>query len=565
MKFYQICRFTEQDTQVRECRICGVPVFRCENKTFSDNEDCRKYVHALIRQVKKRNGRRQYYLFNIKIFSYKKNLRLNHYSVPGFPYIVLRHIYRFVFYKQIRMNQSARILVHLHLFYASSWKAIRFYLENLSVYPYDLIVTYPEQLKTNAVLSEILNFRPSAVLVPCDNRGFDIGPFCHVLKKLDLKKYDIIYHIQSKSVVPKKRKRITYDHVFQKDDWFHQLFSGCFGVANVHRGINSLLHTKRDGLVAAESLITDDNPERRARVAAYAERRGIIIPKNYRFVMGTCFGLRAHLLQRWQQFDLSDFQESRRGIFSLAHAMERLIVCEVLQQGYSLRGLPVRCCQNRRILNRHKQKQERQEQKIREQLSLLKINNYQSIQVDTISGLKCSFGRGFFHNKSVFVKIGGNPEIVENEFRCQQAYYQRMPMFVPKPILYDRISLTVITRFVPGYSLEELIHLGMTKNEKEQILKQLRLLSEEIRRINYMHRDIRPANLIFSNGHLYLIDYQFAVPQNQDGSFQELAFVTEHPNIQKCLGDIYRYPGDMWDDIYSLNKIIAEIENSSVL
>ena len=154
---------------------------------------------------------------------------------------------------------------------------------------------------------------------------------------------------------------------------------------------------------------------------------------------------------------------------------------------------------------------------------------------------------------------------MENEFRCQQAYYQRMPMFVPKPILYDRISLTVITRFVPGYSLEELIHLGMTKNEKEQILKQLRLLSEEIRRINYMHRDIRPANLIFSNGHLYLIDYQFAVPQNQDGSFQELAFVTEHPNIQKCLGDIYRYPGDMWDDIYSLNKIIAEIENSSVL
>ena len=98
MKFYQICRFTEQDTQVRECCICGVPVFRCENKTFSDNEDCRKYVHALIRQVKKQNGGRQYYLFNIQIFSYKKNLRLNHYSVSGFPYIVLRHIYRFVFF-----------------------------------------------------------------------------------------------------------------------------------------------------------------------------------------------------------------------------------------------------------------------------------------------------------------------------------------------------------------------------------------------------------------------------------------------------------------------------------
>ena len=562
MKFYQLSKFTEQDIQVRECRICGIPVFRCENKKHADNKDLLKSSFACIRRVKKQNGRRQYYLFNIKIVSYKKTLPKSHYSVPGFSDIIFRHLYRFVFRKQIRMNQSARILVHLHLFYASSWKAVRFYLENLSVYSYDLIVTYPKQVKGHPVLSDILGFCPTATLMLCDNRGFDVGPLCHVLNKIDLKKYDIVYHIQSKSIVPGNQKRITYDRVFQHDDWFHQLFDGCLGVANVHRGIEALLHSKHDGLVAAESLITTDSPERQSRVAAYAERKGITVPNNYQFVMGTCFGIRAHLLKRWCQFNLSDFQESRRGIFSLAHAMERLISCEVLNQGYTLRGLPVRRCRNKSILCRYKQKQEKVKQKIWGYLAELKIKNAQPIQTDVISGLKCSFWQGELHNQTVFIKIGGIPDIVENEFRCQQAYYRQMPAFVPEPILYDRTHLMVISRFIPGYSLEELIHLGLKADEKEQILKQLNILSKKIKDINYMHRDIRPANLIFSEGQLYLIDYQFAVSKNPDGSFRELTFVTEHPDVRKSLGDIYRCPGDSWDDTYSLNKIKAEIENS---
>ncbi|WP_428048898.1 rhamnan synthesis F family protein [Candidatus Avelusimicrobium caledoniensis] len=245
---------------------------------------------------------------------------------------------RWIFRKQIQQNRSCKILVILHLYYEHAWPTIKKYLRNLSPYTYDLMVTYiPEQTNVK-VLANIKKFKLNTCFFPCENKGWDVAPFWGVLSTIDLSKYDIVYKLHTKGT---KRKFIfIYNQIFKKKDWFYNLFNGILGGFSVHTAIQHLYTNPQVGIVAAENLIVCDPKHKQAFTKTYAKRWHIDINPRYHFVAGTCFAMKASLLQQVKKWPIvaDDFVPTERGQFSSAHALERLLCAFIEPLGYQFFG-----------------------------------------------------------------------------------------------------------------------------------------------------------------------------------------------------------------------------------
>ncbi len=238
----------------------------------------------------------------------------------------------------IKKNREARILVCLHLFYMESWPVIAKYLENLSPYKFDLIVTYVDGMYNEKTLSDIIKWCPAVKLKMYPNLGFDVGPFVDVLRDINLDAYDIVFKLHSKGT---SRKFIyIYEQIFKTHDWFFNLFNGVLSGINVHISIDKLLNSRKIGLIAASNLVVNDPPHKQYFTNEWASKLGIGINNNYRYVAGTCYAVRSHLLKPIKMLGLTinDFEKTERGFFSLAHAMERIVCACVEPAGFTLDG-----------------------------------------------------------------------------------------------------------------------------------------------------------------------------------------------------------------------------------
>ncbi len=483
----------------------------------------------------------------------------------GIFYHCLRKLGQFFYQKDILSHQKAKIFVHLHLFYINAWCEIKEYLKNLSCYPYDLVVTYPEDVVDTDFISLIKQFKSDAKVIPCANKGFDIGPFIAILKDIKLQNYDIIYHIHSKSIAGQKG-RVAYNKLFKKKSWFKQLYSGCLGVFNVHKGINILLQKNHFGLIGAGNLVVKDDPKRIDAVKKYAARYGLMIPNDYEFLIGSCFGIRSHLLSTIKNLNLrlEDFHDSQRSIFTLAHALERLFATEVINAGYHFYKLPVLHNNHPLAIFIKNQKEKLYAKKIIHKLCQYGLSDLEMLNLDIKSGLNCVFLKGKYQNKSVFIKYGGIEEIAQNEAKMQQKMHQLMPSHTPILYLCNLDPVFVVMEMINGTNLEELINLGITEEEKKNILSELDDIKTNIEKHNFVHRDIQPANLIYKNDKLYLIDYQFMVERNANGSLKELNYVTNNPRVSSALGGAYRFSETDWNDTYSINLVKEKIVSVAI-
>ena len=237
----------------------------------------------------------------------------------------------------IKRNRNVSVLVILHLFYDTAWPVIQEYLKNLDCYRPDLIITITEDCIREKTLMEIRRDFPSVRIVTCANRGFDIWPFVNALGLVDLKQYDVVFKLHSKGVT--RPNTFIYGQIFKYSDWFFNLFDGILGGRTVHRAIDML---KNEGikLTAAENLIVHDPPHKEAMVRALCAERGLPFRENYSFVAGTCFAVRSEMLAPLQNLALTeaDFPPTVRGVFSLAHVLERWIC---FAAGDAVRGIPV--------------------------------------------------------------------------------------------------------------------------------------------------------------------------------------------------------------------------------
>lgn len=219
-------------------------------------------------------------------------------------------------------NREARIAVCLHLFYLDLWPIVRAYLENLSPYRWDLYVTYPDGLIPTSTLDAVKAFKPDVRLLPCRNAGYDIGPFVEALRQIDLNAYDIVFKLQTKGC--HREKLFMYDQLFKGPDWFFNLYDGILDGRTVHAAVAALTGGG-SLLAAAENLVVKDPAHKRQLVQAFCKERSLPYEDDYRFVAGTCFAARPEALSplKGLGLKLSDFADTVRGDFSLAHALER--------------------------------------------------------------------------------------------------------------------------------------------------------------------------------------------------------------------------------------------------
>ena len=473
-----------------------------------------------------------------------------------------------------RKNAHARILVHIHMFYPTAWVEMKEYMENLAPYNYDLYVTYADVPGMQHTIDEMKVWKPGLTARQIENKGFDVGPFIDVVSEIDLTKYDIVYHAHSKSISPRKVGRLAYGRIFKGSSWFRQLYSGICGIRNVHKGIDYLMNAKDCGMIAAGNVLFEDMPSRYKLVKEFARRMGIHVPTNYRFVGGTCFGTRSKHLQ-WikdNKLTLSSFKESARGIFTLAHAVERLFTIVVQNNGEKVYPMPTFYNNHlREVVKREKSKSKHQlsQAKFIEELG---IKEAESLDTDMPSGLAFSFWTGQYQGKPAFIKIGNKERIskllngdsgigdpISYEFEMQKLAHQLMPEYVPAVYMFDENHAIICTELLQGYNLSSMMQFGMSQEEKERVISALNDIRTKLADARILHRDIRPENIMVCKDKVYLIDFQFAVRLNPDNSFEEMELVKASPSIRASLGNKYRAHEDGWDDSISIDKVIQDI------
>lgn len=254
---------------------------------------------------------------------------------------IKKYCAQFIYRKSIKENQDKRILVVLHLFYMNSWDAIKLYLNNLKAYKFDLIVTCVDGNYNHDVLEKIKKYHVGTKFFIYPNQGFDIGPFVDVISKIDISKYDIVFKLHSKGI---HRKFIfIYNQIFKNNDWFCNLYNGILGAYTVHKVIKEFSADKKVGLVASKNLIIHDPKHKIDFTNQIANMYNIKIKPDYQYVAGSCFAVRAKCLGQIKNLNLNidSFAPTVRGVFSLAHAMERIVCATVEYQGFKFCGISV--------------------------------------------------------------------------------------------------------------------------------------------------------------------------------------------------------------------------------
>ena len=248
-------------------------------------------------------------------------------------------------------NKNKKILVILHLFYPESWMEIREYLLNLKGYTWDLCVTYPDHLEGKLPVDSIRRINPGTRFFGLENKGYDIGPFLHVLHQIDIDEYDVLFKMQSKGV--HRRWIFIYKQLFFRRDWFLNLYEGTMGADVIHTTIDRIANDPQTGMISAQNLIVHDPAHKENLVLKYLRGMNIQEEKGYYFIAGTCFAVKPSCLREFRALPCTqdDFTPvlSSRGM-SLAHVLERYMCFGAQKNGMEIRGNDV--FQGRRALKR---------------------------------------------------------------------------------------------------------------------------------------------------------------------------------------------------------------------
>lgn len=303
MRLWKKIKIENNESVIRKYKFCDITIVRKEKSQIKKTLKifCFKFCKKLYSTTYKLSTRRKIIHYFLKLAGICAN------------------------YKTIKQNKNKKILVVLHLFYMDSWDSIKYYLQNLSPYKYDLIITCIDGFYDQKILDKIAVFHTNTKFYKYENRGYDIGPFVDVISKTDLSRYDIVFKLHSKGI---KRPFIyIYDQIFKYDDWFVNLYDAILGEFSVHKAINVLSKNANVGIVAAENLIVGDPIHKKFFTQQKAKSLNLNISRDYHYVAGSCFIVSADLLccVKKLKLTINDFEKTSRGEFSLAHALERII------------------------------------------------------------------------------------------------------------------------------------------------------------------------------------------------------------------------------------------------
>lgn len=220
------------------------------------------------------------------------------------------------------------ILVHLHIYYPHLYDELKNCILNITSHKVDLFVTMVEE--HSEIISDIKETFPNSHIEIVENRGYDVGPFIHILNQVNLDNYDYILKLHTKSDKPKPCHLYGFDASGNK--WRKELIS----FMNNWNQTISLIEKRKDvGMIAGANVILKSCYDKGFYVMekVFEIAESIMqskVDENYLFVAGTMFLIRAKLLKPIQnKFTLKDFETAQEGGETLAHIFERIfgIIC----------------------------------------------------------------------------------------------------------------------------------------------------------------------------------------------------------------------------------------------
>ena len=220
------------------------------------------------------------------------------------------------------------ILVHLHIYYPHLYEELKNCILNITSHKFDLFVTMVEE--HSEIISDIKKTFPNAKIEIVENRGYDVGPFIHILNQVNLDDYDYVVKLHTKSDKPIPCSLLGFDA--SGDKWRKELTS----FMNDWNKTISFIEKRNDiGIVAGVNVIlcsSDDHEGCVKKKALEITQNVLKLQSNekYTFVAGTMFLIRAKLLKPIQnKFTLADFETANKNGNTLAHIFERIfgIIC----------------------------------------------------------------------------------------------------------------------------------------------------------------------------------------------------------------------------------------------
>ena len=152
------------------------------------------------------------------------------------------------------------------------------------------------------------------------------------------------------------------------------------------------------------------------------------------------------------------------------------------------------------------------------------------------------FYEGMFNGEPCIVKCSSRaPESIENEYRMSRRLSAVAPVCAEALALWrspDGRRAFVVTRRLPGPSLADIVAKGVGEEEAVRVLEDMVRIAGALIESGIVWRDIIPDNFMRdSDGHLRLVDAQFAIDRNdyredpfllRNWSYRMLAFA-HHP------------------------------------
>ena len=221
------------------------------------------------------------------------------------------------------------ILVHVHIFYPELWPELKQHIQNIPPHPFKLFVTLSQQHPT--LIQDIKASFPDSQIEIVPNRGFDVGPFMHILNQINLDDYSYIIKLHT------KRNCYINTPIFRNmigNIWRKNLLQFIKDQPSFKQSLDFLAtHPKVGMLSSYKSIVKDDHYDAIAAKELKKFLKQHHWPKiKFAFVAGTMFIARANLFKPLQQLHISinDFAEVKgSGTITLPICKEALTMLEV--------------------------------------------------------------------------------------------------------------------------------------------------------------------------------------------------------------------------------------------
>ena len=234
-----------------------------------------------------------------------------------------------------------KICVFIHIYYIEMLDELLSYISNLSLIDdleYDLVVTLTAH--NEDIEQKLYAFKDNTHILIVPNRGYDIAPFLHATKSVNLLRYDYIIKLHT------KRDLVQTSYLpfckFNGNEWRLKLLEFMNSRENL---LSTFKQFELDPLVgmitSPELVISSVKQDTVADNKAEKIMKGMgLTLRDKNFVAGTMFIAKASLFKIWNHlpynaFDFDEYNPNHKG-GSLAHALERVLGFMIGAQGYKI-------------------------------------------------------------------------------------------------------------------------------------------------------------------------------------------------------------------------------------